>query len=130
MVTASVPVATPPRRHRPAVRDIIRARFWCVATLAAVALSFVVGDGVATALGVQEGTIATPNRGAAVLLVLAALVLPPLALTWRHALRVERDGGRGARVTAVVASAAAGGFLVLNVSAWLVALASWAVNRL
>ena len=128
MVTASLP--RPTRRHRPTVHDVIRARLWSAVTLLAVGLSFAVGDGVATALGVEDGTPATPVQGAVVLLAAAALIVPPVAMTWHHSRRVERDGGRGARVTAVVATTAAGGFLTLNVVAWLVEAVGWAVNRL
>ncbi|MFQ6170516.1 hypothetical protein ACK8HX_02825 [Oryzobacter sp. R7] len=124
---ARLPAQFVPQQGAPAPEQTRAARAWAVATGLGVFLSMVVGEGVASALGVPEGGIATPAKGAVVLAVVAVLVLAPLAMAWRAAGRTDDPD---ARLAAIVATALGGGFLVLNVCLWLVGLASLALDRI
>ena len=122
-----LPAQFVPQQQTPVPAATRTARAWALATGLGVFLSVLVGGSVAVVLGVPEGGVATPAQGTAVLLVVLLLVLVPLTLTWRAAGRTDDPD---ARVAAVAASFFGGGFLVLAVGAWLVGLASAALDHL
>lgn len=106
------------------------ARGWLGVTLVGVLAAFVVGDGVATMVGVPDQGTATPGQGLVVVTAVLPLVLLPAWLTWRSDRRGRLPGDRSLRRTGVVAAAVAAGFALLVVGGWLVLVASWGVDRL
>ncbi len=120
MNTAAHPV-TP----APAPRDDHDVRLaWACLLAAPVAfvLAFVVGEGIATVMSVEEGS--TPPVGVAVLVLLMAVALfgVPTALVWRFANRARARGDDRGRVPAIVLTVIAVGFVGLNLLSWLLAL--------
>jgi hypothetical protein len=116
---------TRPVLPTPAPRDDRDVRFaWVCLAAAPVAfiLAFVVGEGIATAMSVEEGT--TPPVWVAVLVLLAAVAVfaVPVALAWRFANRARSRGDDRGRVPAIVLSVLALVFVGVNVLSGILAL--------
>ena len=77
-------------------------------------LSFVLGYGLATLLGIEDGETASPGAGILVLLVMAALFAIPTLLAWRFANRARARGDDRGRVPALVLTVVAAVFVAVN----------------
>jgi hypothetical protein len=114
-----------PSTTSPAARDERDVRLAWVGLLSLplfLILAFVLGSGIGTAMGVEEG--ATASAGVALVLILTVLVLPavPTGLAWLFANRARDRGDPRGKVPAVVATVFAGAFVVVNIGQWLLAV--------
>lgn len=82
-------------------------------------LAFVLGTGLGTVMGVDEG--ATASTGVALLVILTMLVLfaIPTGLAWLFANRARDRGDIRGRVPAIVVTVFAAAFVFVNLMQWL-----------
>ena len=116
---------THPVAPTPVPRDDRDVRFaWACLLGAPIAfvLAFVLGEGIATVMGVEEG--ATPAVWVAVLVILLAVALfaVPTVLVWRFANRARALGDNRARVPAIVLTVLAVAFVGVNLLSGVLAL--------
>lgn len=105
---------TRPVAPTPVPRDDRDVRYaWVCLLCAPVAfvLAFVVGGGIAAAMGVEEGGTAPLGVALLVLLVVVALFAVPTALAWRFANRARSRGDDRGRVPAIVLTVIAVAFV-------------------
>lgn len=116
---------TRPLAPTPAPRDDRDVRFaWACLLCAPVAfvLAIVVGGGIATAMGVEEGATAPVGVALLVLIVVVALFAVPTGLAWRFANRARSRGDDRGRVPAIVLTVIAVAFVGVNLLSGVLAL--------
>lgn len=116
---------THPVASAPAGRDDRDVRFaWACLWSAPVVflLTFVLGYGLATALGVEDGEMAGAGAGILVLLMVAALFAVPTLLAWRFANRARARGDDRGRVPALVLTVIAAAVVGVNLVQWVIGL--------
>ena len=116
---------TPPIAPAPAPRDNCDVRFaWACVVGAPVAfvLAFITGEGIASAMNVEEG--ATPSVWVAilVLLVAAAVFALPAVLAWWFAHRARSRGDDRGKLPAIVTTVLAVAFVGVNLLSGLLVL--------
>ena len=123
-MSATRPDAAPGGTTRAGRRDRRRAWFSLLLLPVGFVAAFLVGEGLASALGYPSGAEETPPFWVILLAGVPALlvfVLPAL-LTIRLGRRAVRAGDPGGLAPAVVAATLAAGFVVLNLLAFTVQL--------
>jgi heme/copper-type cytochrome/quinol oxidase subunit 3 len=109
----------------PTGRDDRDVRFaWACLLSAPVVfvLTFVLGYGLATLLGVEDGEMASAGTGILLLLMAATLFAVPTALAWRFAHKARARGDDRGRVPALVLSVIAAAFVGVNLIQWVMIL--------
>ena len=122
----ATPAPAHPARHSRDQHDVRLAWACLVAAPFVAACAFVVGEGLASALG-HAGVAAAPWWLALTVLVVAvALLAVPALLAVRFARRAHAAGDDRARVPAVVLVVGTLAFGVVNLASWvLVVLVDW-----
>lgn len=116
---------THPVDPTPASRDDRDVRFtWACLWSAPVAfvLAFVVGEGIASVMSVEEGTTPPVWVAALVLMLAMALFAAPTVLAWRFANRARARGDDRGRVPAIVLTVIAVAFVGVNLLSGVLAL--------
>ena len=109
----------------PASRDDRDVRFaWACLLSAPVAfvLAFVVGEGIASVMSVEEGATPSVWVAALVLLLAVALFAVPTVLAWWFANRARARGDDRGRVPAIVLTVLAVAFVGVNLLSGVLAL--------
>lgn len=109
----------------PAARDDRDVRFaWACLLSAPVVfvLAFVLGSGLATMFGVEEGEMAPAGVAILLILMVTALFAIPTVLAWRFANRARARGDDRGRVPAIVMTVFAVAFVGVNLLQWVLGL--------
>ena len=114
----------------PAPRDDrdVRLAWACLLCVpVAVVLAFVLGSGIASAMGVEEGGMASAGVAVLVLLMTVVLFGVPTVLAWRFANRARALGDTRGRVPAVVVTVFAVAVVGVNLLTWVAGLVTEAI---